>query len=459
MERRRRKGPVMVRGNLWVRRALTLVVACLVVVGMLHVPVFAEVAEGSGIQPQGMDAVAPFEAGELDGGLQVADAGAESVEVAEDALDASAVVELDDAPEAQTSDGDDSAIEVAEPNAVEPLSTGEDEAADSSQSIALSGEADARSTADEGSATKNAAPGAKAAKTPHVYYRVHRQTYGWESGWKKDGQTSGTTGQSKRLEGIYMKLGNLPVSGTLKYRTHVQTYGWESGWRSSGQLSGTTGQSKRLEAIQIKLSGAMADRYDVWYRVHAQTFGWMGWAKNGRCAGTVGYSKRLEAIQVRLVRKGGPAPGTTANAFRKYVPPAISQSYVGTYSVCYIASHDMGSYAGVIHTGELYSQRTVQVRSISGDRVTFKISFASANTAAGDNTTGWITATVKNGRCDFDYSTNLYGGEWGRGYIKFSDGRITFRLIAEHLTAGFGRQALDMSREETYSKGTHEVWG
>ncbi len=426
----------MVRGNLWVRRALTLVVACLVVVGMLHVPVFAEVAEGSGIQPQGMDAVAPFEAGELDGGLQVADAGAESVEVAEDALDASAVVELDDAPEAQTSDGDDSAIEVAEPNAVEPLSTGEDEAADSSQSIALSGEADARSTADEGSATKNAAPGAKAAKTPHVYYRVHRQTYGWESGWKKDGQTSGTTGQSKRLEGIYMKLGNLPVSGTLKYRTHVQTYGWESGWRSSGQLSGTTGQSKRLEAIQIKLSGAMADRYDVWYRVHAQTFGWMGWAKNGRCAGTVGYSKRLEAIQVRLVRKGGPAPGTTANAFRKYVPPAISQSYVGTY----VREVYRG---GTPYSEELpYSIATLQIRSVSGNKVTFKYSYFNVRMAT-EHETVWITSTVSNSRSDFLYETDdLYGYEYGHGYLRFSGGKVFLLLESDYHRSGV-RYTLD----------------
>ena len=86
---------------------------------------------------------------------------------------------------------------------------------------------------------------------------------------------------------------------------------------SGGRQSGTTGKAKRLEAIQIKLTGEMANQYDVYYRVHAQTYGWLGWAKNGASAGTEGLSKRLEAIQVVLVKKGGAAPGNTANPFVK----------------------------------------------------------------------------------------------------------------------------------------------
>lgn len=82
-------------------------------------------------------------------------------------------------------------------------------------------------------------------------------------------------------------------------------------------MSGTTGQSKRLEAIQIKLTGDMSNKYDVYYRVHAQTYGWLDWAKNGTSAGTEGLAKRLEAIQIVLVEKGGKAPGNTSNPFVK----------------------------------------------------------------------------------------------------------------------------------------------
>lgn len=82
-------------------------------------------------------------------------------------------------------------------------------------------------------------------------------------------------------------------------------------------MSGTTGQSKRLEAIQIKLTGQVANEYDVYYRVHCQNFGWLGWAKNGESSGSEGYSRRLEAIQICLVPKGQKAPGSTNNRFYK----------------------------------------------------------------------------------------------------------------------------------------------
>lgn len=96
--------------------------------------------------------------------------------------------------------------------------------------------------------------------------------------------------------------------GKIEYRSHVQNIGWEKDWKQTNQLSGTTGKSLRLEAVQMKLSGDIAKEYDVYYRVHAQNFGWLGWAKNGEEAGTAGYSYRLEAIQVVMVPKGTENP-------------------------------------------------------------------------------------------------------------------------------------------------------
>ena len=145
---------------------------------------------------------------------------------------------------------------------------------------------------------------------PSVTYQTHVQDYGWQE-WKNNGEMSGTSGQSKRLEGINIKLQNL--SGSVEYQTHVQDIGWQ-GWKSNGVMSGTSGQSKRLEAIKIKLSGDAANKYDIYYRVHAQDYGWLGWAKNGESAGSEGYSKRLEGIEIKLVKKGG-APGSTSRPF------------------------------------------------------------------------------------------------------------------------------------------------
>ena len=147
--------------------------------------------------------------------------------------------------------------------------------------------------------------------SPSISYQTHVQDYGWQS-WKSNGEVSGTVGQSKRLEGINIKLSN--INGSIEYKTHVQDIGWQD-WKSNGQMSGTTGQSKRLEAIKVKLSGEAANQYDVYYRVHAQDYGWLDWAKNGESAGTEGYSKRLEGIQIVLVKKGESAPGSTSKPF------------------------------------------------------------------------------------------------------------------------------------------------
>lgn len=147
--------------------------------------------------------------------------------------------------------------------------------------------------------------------SPSISYQTHVQDYGWQS-WKLNGEVSGTVGQSKRLEGINIKLSN--INGSIEYKTHVQDIGWQD-WKSNGQMSGTSGQSKRLEAIQIKLSGEVANQYDIYYRVHAQDYGWLDWAKNGESAGTEGYSKRLEGIQIVLVKKGENAPGSTNRPF------------------------------------------------------------------------------------------------------------------------------------------------
>ncbi len=145
---------------------------------------------------------------------------------------------------------------------------------------------------------------------PWVGYNTHVQTYGWQ-GFKFDGDTAGTSGQAKRLEGIQLKLIDQPYEGSIQYKTHVQTYGWRD-WTADGATSGTTGEAKRLEAIQIQLTGEMAEHFDVYYRVHSQTYGWLGWAKNGESAGTEGCAKRLEAIEVQLVEKGNEGPVSAA---------------------------------------------------------------------------------------------------------------------------------------------------
>ena len=145
------------------------------------------------------------------------------------------------------------------------------------------------------------------ADSTNIMYKTHVQSFGWQN-WVLNGTMSGTSGKAKRLEGINIKLSNAAYAGGIQYRTHIQTYGWEKEWKKDGVMSGTSGKAKRLEAIQIKLYGEMANHFDVYYRVHAQSYGWLGWAKNGEESGTAGYAKRLEGIQIVLVPKGSAAP-------------------------------------------------------------------------------------------------------------------------------------------------------
>jgi len=166
---------------------------------------------------------------------------------------------------------------------------------------------------------------------PGVSYQTHIENIGWEVdagiGLRTNGEASGTSGKSLRLEGIKINLDTQGYDLGVSYQTHIQNIGWEAdagrGWKSDGAMSGTQGESKRLEAIQIKLTGTDAEQFDIYYQVHAQNIGWMGWAKNGESAGTAGYSDRLEAIKIVLVPKGQGAPTvTTTPAFSTY--PGVS---------------------------------------------------------------------------------------------------------------------------------------
>ena len=142
-----------------------------------------------------------------------------------------------------------------------------------------------------------------------VTYRTHVQDYGWQAS-VADGAMSGTSHESKRLEGIEINLYKPEAGSKIEYRTHVQDYGWQK-FVSNGKMSGTSGESKRLEAIEIRLSGPISETHDVYYRVHAENFGWMGWALNGDPAGTAHYSYRLEGIEIVVVEKGEEPPVRT----------------------------------------------------------------------------------------------------------------------------------------------------
>ena len=146
-----------------------------------------------------------------------------------------------------------------------------------------------------------------------VTYSAHVKNLGWMDP-AADGAMAGTQGKSLQMEALKINLSNpkdetgAVIGGSIEYRAHVQDYGWRN-WAGNGQEAGTTGESKRLEAVEIRLTGELAEKYDVYYRTHVSGYGTLGWAKNGETAGTTQLAHAVESVEIMLVEKGsGNAP-------------------------------------------------------------------------------------------------------------------------------------------------------
>lgn len=122
----------------------------------------------------------------------------------------------------------------------------------------------------------------------YLKYDAWCQGIGW-TGQKTDGETAGTTGQSKRMEAV-----KFDVKSQITAQCHCQTYG-DMNSVLPGNICGTVGESKRMESIKLDAP------YKIQYRVHVQGIGWTDWASNGQWCGTKGEGRRIEAIEVKRV--------------------------------------------------------------------------------------------------------------------------------------------------------------
>jgi len=134
-----------------------------------------------------------------------------------------------------------------------------------------------------------------------VEYEVFVEGYGWTP-TSRNGFLAGTTGQSKRIEKVRIRLmGVNSKKINVEYNVHVQDHGW-MGFVADGAETGVEG--KRIEAIQIRLKGDDSPKYSIEFRSHSQNVGTQDWAKDGELSGTEGGCLRLEALAVLIVPKG-----------------------------------------------------------------------------------------------------------------------------------------------------------
>lgn len=118
-------------------------------------------------------------------------------------------------------------------------------------------------------------------------YEAHLQDIGWQ-GWKSNGETAGTTGESRRLEAI-----RIDAPFEIEADAHLENIGWvHYGKINKESIIGTIGESRRLECLKLK--------GNFKYRVHIEGSGWSAWTNaDGICTlGSVGQSLRIEAIEM-----------------------------------------------------------------------------------------------------------------------------------------------------------------
>ena len=141
--------------------------------------------------------------------------------------------------------------------------------------------------------------------------------------------TSGTTGQSKYIDRIKIKVDTNNISGDIQYQTFNTKDGW-SEYVSNDTVSGK--EKTPIEAVKIKLTGELSEKYDIYYRVHVAYIGWMGWTNNDSPAGTTDLFRNVEAIEIVLLPKGSSKIEVSDSAFIKgesKVEYSSHVSYVG----------------------------------------------------------------------------------------------------------------------------------
>jgi hypothetical protein len=137
------------------------------------------------------------------------------------------------------------------------------------------------------------------ASTVGVSYKCHFHHFGWTD-WVSDGALCNTSGQTRLMDGIQIRLNNATGDLGIRYRAYVQSVGWQD-WvdgTQSGVTAGTTG-ALQMEAIQIKLTGSYSG-LDVKYQTLVQNNGWQSVVSNGATSGTIEHNLWAEDIKINI---------------------------------------------------------------------------------------------------------------------------------------------------------------
>ena len=224
--------------------------------------------------------------------------------------------------------------------------------------------------------------------SPTIYYASYVEGSGWQSEVTK-GKISGTSGQSLKLEGIKIRVSGEANLG-VRYEGHVQNAGWETTWRTDGQISGDPDKARRIEAFRLELTGADKNKYDIYYCLHVQNFGWLAWAKNGEDAGSSGVSMRVEAYVIKILPKGSARPQNYSSQTKAFVEG------VGATSLTLSRKTAAISKGGKV---------TLTATVLPANRTFKGVTWKSSNTAVATVSGGVVTGKKK-GTCTITCTSN-----------------------------------------------------
>ena len=195
-----------------------------------------------------------------------------------------------------------------------------------------------------------------------VSFKSNVENSGWQD-WKTNGMVTGTIGENKAIQQIYIENELTGYTGDIEYRLHLSNAGWQD-WKLNGEIAGDG--VNQAEAVQIRLTGELEKYADIYYSAHVSDYGWLGWAKNGQAAGTTKCNYKLQAIQIKIVPKGAAAPGINSNYYKetKYRKMLARFSTVSTNDAngFYNMSRALGSFNGLV----VYPGQTVSFFEVAG---------------------------------------------------------------------------------------------
>ena len=127
-------------------------------------------------------------------------------------------------------------------------------------------------------------------------YQTHVAKEGWGL-WAGDNRISNLLDQQLDIQAIRINFPSHKVCYSVFYND-------KEGWSSevtNGQIAGTTGKSKSIYGVKIRLDEAGAKEFDILYRIHKFDGEWTAWAKNGE--EIISNGVKLNAIQIKLESK------------------------------------------------------------------------------------------------------------------------------------------------------------